>query len=128
MGKKNTPPANRLNPAFVVVLRDLLKGGSVNSVAIAIGASQGHLNDQKQGKKPITLEALDQVARYKERSATQLLTALRDAAQELDRTNPGWDALPTTPLPGVVTLETGQQRRERVAHAKRAQAKSRSQT
>lgn len=94
--KKNVPSASRYTRILHEQLVRLIRPESVKAVADAMGVSQGHLNDQVKGKKSVTLEALDQLARHRKRSVTQILTALRDISMELDRDEPGWDS--TKPL------------------------------
>jgi hypothetical protein len=95
---KKRAPATRFGRAMHVYLRKLIKNDaneSVKSVAARCGISQGHLNDQFTGMKPTTMDAIDAVARLRKKTATDALLDLLKTATELDRSEPGWDDVPT---------------------------------
>lgn len=116
--KKKTP-TSRIERVLHVHLIELIRNGkdeSVKSVADKMGISQGHLNDQVTGKKPTTLDALDQVAAFRNKTATQVLIRLRDIAADLDRDEPGWDSRPFVPVV-VADAATQKERIEDAAEA-----------
>lgn len=92
VAKKRTPTTR-----FAVALREYLKQlvapEKVKPVAVRLGISQGHLNDQVTGKKPTTLDTIDLLARMRGKSATQTLSELVTVATGLDKDRPGWDAV-----------------------------------
>lgn len=109
---------------FREYLGELIKeGGSANAIAKMLGTSQGHLSDQKNGKKPITIDALDLVARLMNKSASEVLHSLSGHAQKLDKNRPGWDATPPSVL-GKLRLATQDKRNEAAEKELQAREKS----
>lgn len=86
--------SSRLARAFQVYLAAAFKekGVTQEKAAELGGFNQGNLSAQLSGARPATLEMVENMSRVCGHSGTKLLTALRDAALDLDRDEPGWDA------------------------------------